>query len=57
MRAVPWAKNPGGADFSALEKQGVLCRKAPGLPGKYAPLSAARAIRDTLHTIWEEEIG
>ena len=50
-------KNPGGADFSALEKQGVLCRKAPGLPGKYAPLSAARAIRDTLHTIWEEEIG
>ena len=51
------AGNPGGADFSALEKQGVLCRKAPGLPGTYAPLSAARAIRDTLHTIWEEEIG
>lgn len=38
------ASAPGGTDFEAAEEQGVSAWLLPGLPGRYAPLSAAEEI-------------
>ena len=46
-----------GVDLEAAAKHGVIAMHAPGLPGKYAPLSAARIIKDTILAITEEELG
>ena len=45
----------GGFDMETAETLGIETVKASGLPGKYAPESAAYAIRQTLERIWEEE--
>lgn len=45
------ASAPGGVDFTAareLEISAVLC---PGLPGKYAPVSSAKAVKETIEKI------
>ncbi len=42
-----------GVDAAAAEK--IEYVKANGLPGKTAPETAARALRQTLYRIWEEE--
>ena len=44
-----------GFDREAAEARGLKCIAAPGLPGKAAPETAARAIKLTLEKIWEEE--
>ena len=44
-----------GVDAEAAERLGLAYIRAPGLPGRYAPETAAQAIRDTLYRIWREE--
>lgn len=48
------ASAPGGIDADAAEKCGLNYAVAPGLPGKYAPKSAARLIRDAVMNIVKE---
>ena len=38
------ASYPGGVDFAAAKELSVTALPCPGLPGKYAPLSSAKAI-------------
>ena len=49
------ASAPGGADMESLRRFGVRAVPAPGLPGKTAPASAARAVRDTVYGILREQ--
>ncbi len=49
------ASAPGGYDAQAAESLGLKCISAPGLPGTYAPLSAAELIRETVYAIIAEE--
>lgn len=46
---------PRGADFAAAHEIGVRINHALSLPGKVAPLSAARAIQITAYNILQEE--
>ena len=50
------ASAPGGVDFEAAKKQGISAVLCPGLPGKYAPLSSARAIRDIIEKNVERSV-
>ncbi len=49
------AGKPGGVDFDAARAFGIHALAAPGLPGRYSPLAAARAVRDAIYAILEEE--
>ena len=49
------ASKPGGIDMSAASALGLHALSAPGLPGKTAPVSAAKAIRDTIYNIMYEK--
>ncbi len=40
---IDLASSPGGCDKKAVEQRGLHLITAPGLPGKYSPISAARA--------------
>ncbi|MBS6546840.1 MAG: hypothetical protein KH319_05640 [Butyricicoccus pullicaecorum] len=42
-------------DFTAASQLGRHAVWALSLPGKVAPVSSARAIRDTIYTILQEE--
>ncbi|MGN1007648.1 MAG: hypothetical protein ACI4PV_01775 [Butyricicoccus sp.] len=44
-----------GVDFTAASQLGRRAVWALSLPGKVAPVSAARAIRDTVYAILQEE--
>lgn len=48
------ASAPGGVDLEAARELGRQVIRAPGLPGKVAPRSAAAAIRDSVYHILEE---
>ncbi len=48
---VDLASAPGGADLDAAERLRINCRWEPGLPGRYAPESAARIMRTVLGRI------
>lgn len=39
------ASAPGGVDYQAARKRGIHAVLCPGLPGKYAPASSAKAIK------------
>lgn len=52
---IDLASRPGGVERAAAARLGVQLIEALSLPGKVAPLSAARAIRDTIYTILREE--
>ena len=52
---IDLASKPGGIDFDAAAALGRRAIWALSLPGKVAPISAARAIRDTIYTILQEE--
>lgn len=52
---IDLASKPGGVDFAAASQLGRRVIWALSLPGKVAPVSAARAIRDTVYTILQEE--
>ena len=52
---IDLASKPGGIDFDAASTLGRRAIWALSLPGKVAPISAARALRDTIYTILQEE--
>jgi len=45
---IDLASQPGGVDFEAAKALGIQAIHALSLPGKYAPLTAARIIKDTV---------
>ncbi len=45
---------PRGVDFDAAARLGVQVIWALSLPGKVAPVTAGRAIRDTIYNILQE---
>jgi len=51
---VDLASAPGGVDLEAAGLLGRTAQRAPGLPGKVAPCSAAAAIRESIYNILEE---
>ncbi len=52
---IDLASRPGGTDFDAAARAGIKAIHALGLPGKYAPKTAARIIMDTVTEMMEEE--
>ncbi len=52
---IDLASRPGGTDFEAAKRIGITALHALGLPGKYAPRTAARIIMDTVTEMMEEE--
>ena len=46
---------PGGTDFDAARSFGIRALTAPGLPGKYSPVTAAAAVRSAIYEILEDE--
>ena len=52
---IDLASLPGGTDFAFARERGITALHALGLPGKYAPLSAAQIIKDTVTAMIEEE--
>lgn len=48
---IELASSPGGIDFKKAEEYNVKVIKALGLPGKVAPLTAAKYIKNTLEKI------
>ncbi len=48
------ASSPGGVDFSAARELGIAALQELALPGRVAPLTAARAVRDAIGYILEE---
>ena len=54
-RIIDLASAPGGTDFAAAERYGIAAETAPGLPGKYSPVTAAKIIRDTVLAMTGEE--
>ena len=52
---IDLASRPGGTDFDAARRSGITAIHALGLPGKYAPRTAARIIMDTVTEMMEEE--
>jgi len=51
---IDLASEPGGVDPAAAKRQNRRLLRAPGLPGKVAPMSAAAAVRDSIYHILEE---
>lgn len=52
---IDLASLPGGISADAKQPAGCRLLHALSLPGRVAPLSAARAIHDTVLTILQEE--
>ncbi len=52
---IDLASRPGGTDFEAASRLGVKAIHALGLPGKYAPVTAAGIIMETVTEMMEEE--
>lgn len=50
------ASKPGGVDFEAAEDLGIRTMHALSLPGKWAPETAAAAIREAVLNILDEEL-
>lgn len=48
------ASAPGGTDFTAAKRLGIQALLCPGLPGKYAPASSAKIIKETIEKILAE---
>lgn len=51
---IDLASKPGGVDFEKAEALGVKVNHALGLPGKAAPVTAARVIKETVYNIVRE---
>ena len=49
------ASPPYGVDLEAAEKLNFEARREPGLPGRYCPMSAARALYNAVLR-WEEDV-
>lgn len=48
---IDLASSPGGVDFAQAKKLGIETIWALALPGKVAPVSAAKAIKETIYNI------
>lgn len=48
------ASKPGGIDIEAAKEMEIKIVMAQGLPGKVAPITAARVIKDTIYNIIDE---
>lgn len=48
---IELASNPGGIDFQKAEQYNIKVVKAMGMPGRVAPLTAAKYIKETLDKI------
>ena len=53
---IELASLPGGVDGESASALGVKVIRAPGLPGKEAPLTAARCLRDTVYSMMESMV-
>lgn len=51
---VELASSPGGIDTAYAVQKNIRMIQAPGLPGKYSPVTAAEIIKDTVMSILEE---
>lgn len=51
---IDLASKPGGVDFEAAAEQGVKVIWALSLPGKVAPVSSGKIIRDTIYHMLQE---
>ncbi len=51
---IELASAPGGIDLDECKKRNIGVLRAPGLPGKYSPLTAAEIIKETVMSILEE---
>lgn len=51
---IDLASKPGGVDLNAAEELKLKVISALGLPGKVAPVTAAKVIKDTIYNIIEE---
>ena len=51
---IDLASNPGGVDFDCAKDLGINALHAQGLPGKYAPVTAANIIKETIYNIVDE---
>lgn len=51
---IDLASKPGGVDFEAAAQQGVRAIWALSLPGKVAPVTSGKIIRDTIYHILNE---
>ena len=52
---IELASAPGGLDADAAACSALRVIRAPGLPGRVAPVTAAAILRDTLYNIWTEQ--
>ena len=52
---IELASAPGGLDADAAACTELRVIRAPGLPGRVAPVTAAAILRDTLYIIWREQ--
>ena len=53
-RLLELASAPCGFDLEAARALGKTVELCPGLPGTYAPLAAAAAMRDTIYSVLED---
>lgn len=51
---IDLASKPGGVDFESAARLGVKCIWALSLPGKVAPVTSGKIIRDTIYHIFDE---
>jgi dipicolinate synthase subunit A len=51
---IDLASRPGGVDFEAAAALGVKVIWALSLPGKVAPVTSGKNIRDTIYNILQE---
>lgn len=51
---IELASAPGGIDIESCVKRNIRVINAPGLPGKYSPITAAEIIKETVMSILEE---
>lgn len=51
---IDLASKPGGVDFKKAEELGIKVNWALGLPGKLAPITAGRVIKETVYNIVRE---
>lgn len=45
------ASSPGGVDYAAARRLGLNAALCPGLPGKYAPSSSAKAVKKAIEAV------
>lgn len=51
---IDLASKPGGVDFNKAKELGINTIHALGIPGKTAPITAAKIIKDTIYNIMKE---